>query len=56
LNFKDDHYANIALRIHNRTFSFRCLASSETNVARSLRNVFSDQSVSMCTLLYVKCC
>jgi hypothetical protein len=23
LNFKDDHYASIALRIHNRTFSFR---------------------------------
>lgn len=55
-NFKADHHARLALRIQNRAFCFRCLASSEANVACSFRDVLSDQSVAMCTLLSVKCC
>jgi hypothetical protein len=56
LNVKADHCAKLALKIQNRTFLFRCLASSQENAPCSFSDVFSNQSVAMCTLLSVKCC
>jgi hypothetical protein len=53
-NFRAHHQAKLALKLQNRTFSFRCLASGSDTCLNS--DVMAQSPVLQCTFVHVRCC
>jgi hypothetical protein len=55
-NFKADFLSKLALRLLNRSCTFRCLCISSTSSICPVRDALSDQALLPIRLVSVKCC